>query len=69
MSKHEEKGKYIGIKVDGLNHYLWFSTKKVVEYLGIFCGDDGWGKEGALTHIKVHSRDIKSIIYSESLQY
>ena len=65
MSQH----KYIAIKLDGAEHFVWFEKCKTVEGLGVFDGKDGWGKGGAHTNVKARSSQIVARIESESLQY
>lgn len=61
--------KYIAIKVNGINHYIWFKTEDTHVIDNIFNGKGGWGKNGSYTSISCNTCDIKSIIYSEDLQY
>ena len=61
--------KYVAIKPNGFNYYIWFETEKVIHDLGCFVGRDGWGKGGALTNIKCNANEIDSYIYSDVLQY
>lgn len=65
----ENKTKYIAIKPKGLDHYLWFETENVIQELGCFLGNKGWGKDGAFTEIKCKAEEIDSFIYSDELQY
>ena len=64
-----KNSKYIGIKVIGLDHYLWFEIEKINESEGKFVGLDGWGHRGSHTHIDVEVGDITSKIHSDTLQY
>lgn len=61
--------KYIAIRPKGFNHYIWFKKDKVNNACGSFIGLDGWGKGGAFTSIECDENEIKSIIYSDELQY
>lgn len=69
MSDSLNKRKYIAVKPKGFNHYIWFETTKTTNDLGVFIGEDGWGKNGALTSVKCKSSDIDGFIYSDELQY
>lgn len=64
-----EELKYIAIKPRGFNFWIWFETKKTVRNLGVFCGENGWGKGGTLTNIKIRESEIEGEIYSKELQY
>lgn len=61
--------KYIAIKVKGIAHWLWFDTKKVKLDGTTFVGNEGWGKDGALTSINVLKEEIIGKLYSDNLQY
>jgi len=61
--------KYLAIKVQGLNYWIWFETSKVKEENGNFEGKGGWGKEGAFTEITVPLTLIEGRIYSDALRY
>lgn len=37
------KEKYIAIKINHLNHWLWFETEKISDDGDTFKGWDGWG--------------------------
>lgn len=69
MEDSFKKFKYVAVKPNGFKHYIWFETKKTINDLGVFIGEDGWGKDGARTSIKCKSSDIEGFIYSENLQY
>lgn len=61
--------KYIAIKVDGFDYWLWFDVAKVKEDSIRFIGKDGWGAHGARTDIDVSVSLIRGRIESESPQY
>lgn len=61
--------KYIGIKVKGINHWIWFATKNSEITNFHFIGKGGWGKNGAFTNVDVPTEEIIGTIYSESPQY
>jgi hypothetical protein len=61
--------KYVAIKPKGLNRYIWFKTENVSCESDVFLGQNGWGKNGALTNIKCNTNEIESYIYSDELQY
>jgi len=61
--------KYIAIKVDGLNHWLWFETEKVTEKDGRFIGLAGWGEDGNYTEIDIDTNEILGRIHSDFPQY
>lgn len=67
MEKNEY---YIGIKVAGLNHWLWFKKSEVKNESGTFTGTDGWGESGC--HIKTFSvleKWIDGKMESKNLMY
>lgn len=61
--------KYIAVKLKGLDNWIWFEKSKTVNYLGVFCGTDGWGKNGERTSIKVKVEEIFGEMESDKLQY
>ncbi len=65
----ENNLKYIAIKLNGLNHYLWFETRHYFYEKDVFVGLNGWGKGGCRTNVKCNKNEINSYIYSDSLQY
>ena len=62
----ERKQKYIGIKLNGMSHWLWFETKETYSEGGNFVGSNGWGKNGSLTNIVVKEHEINGVIYSDT---
>lgn len=60
---------FVGIRVKGLNHYLWFEKGTFDITPTHFQGKDGWGKGGANTSISCQLQEIKSVIHSEEAQY
>lgn len=63
------KENYVAIKVKGIEHWFWFDKTKVTEESGYFIGENGWGKNGALSSIKVQDKNIEGRIFSDTLQY
>lgn len=61
--------KYVAIKLRRFPHWLWFKKVRTTRVNGIFYGEDGWGKGGAYTNIKVDVDEIVGEIESEELQY
>ena len=61
--------KYTAIKLTGLNTWIWFETIKIHRENGTFIGEEGWGKGGEFTNIKVDEKDITSEIYSDGIFY
>jgi len=61
--------KYIGIKIKGLDHWLWFEKSKVSEASLYFCATEGWGKDGEVTSIGVDTNLIEGRITSNALQF
>lgn len=61
--------KYVAIKIKGLDHWLWFEQKEVINDEIKFKGKNGWGKNGALTSIEINKSSIEGYIYSDILQY
>lgn len=61
--------KYIAIKLQGFDHWIWFETAKTKREHGEFEGRHGWGKAGAFTEIKTQARLIEGEIFSDTLQY
>lgn len=61
--------KFIAIKVQGIDHWVWFEKIKVTEGATHFEGTEGWGKYGALTNINVKKSQIEGRIESDTLQY
>ena len=41
-----EKQKYTAIKLNGLDHWIWFDNDDVSEDGVMFKGSSGWGKGG-----------------------
>lgn len=63
------KTKYLAVKIACLPHFVWFKRSKVREEDGLFHGHDGWGEDGALTHLSCTVQAIEARIESEALQY
>ena len=61
--------KYIAIKVDGLNHWLWFKSEEVTEKDSRFIGLSGWGEDGNYTEIDIDANEIIGRIHSDCAQY
>ena len=61
--------KYIALKVEGIEHWLWFDKKYVQEENGEITAKNGWGKGGAFTNLSCKVRYVTGRIESESLQY
>lgn len=61
--------KYLAIKVEGLDFWLWFQKEAVSEENGVFKGDCGWGKNGAATSITINTNKITGRIKTNTLQY
>jgi hypothetical protein len=67
--KNDKNLEYIAVKVEGINHWFWFETKKVTREDGTFEGMSGWGKGGNLTDLSVPEHLIEGEIYSQAPQY
>lgn len=67
--KIKEDSPYIGIKVRGLPHFVWFEEGKFSSDGIFFYGHEGWGKDGAPTDIECRIVEINSVIHSDSPQY
>ncbi len=63
------KQKYIGIKVQGIDHWLWFKQTCVTRDTSGFKGVEGWGKDGAYTNIEIPCNLIEGEIESDCPQY
>lgn len=64
----ETKGEYIGIKVKGIDGWLWFKVATVSEAGGTFKGTMGWGAGRKTIHsLEVSTFDITGRIYSDNL--
>ena len=61
--------KYIGIRLEGLEYWLWFKYSDVEDGPIEFCGKDGWGKGGCEVDVAVNSRQILGRIYSDELHF
>jgi len=61
--------KYIAIKVEDFNHWLWFKAEKVTEKNGRFIGLAGWGLNGNYTEIDIEIGFIEGRIHSDHPQY
>lgn len=62
-----EKEKYIAIKINHLNHWLWFEAEKTSDDGDTFKGWDGWGYRGCYTNIEISKRLIQGTIKTEDL--
>ena len=60
---------YIGIKLKGIDHFIWFEKINYNVKNNEFSGTSGWGKNGALTSATGSVNDITSQIESATLQY
>jgi hypothetical protein len=63
------QNKFIAIKVQGINHWIWFALSNVTKENNRFIGKSGWGKGGAFTEIEVSENKIEGVIHSDELQY
>lgn len=61
--------KYLAVKIQGIQHWLWFERAKTVRAAGQFSGHDGWGKGGTPTEIITDEKLIEAEIASDQLQY
>jgi len=60
---------YTGIKVSGMNHWLWFKSANIKEESGQFIGRAGWGDGGAFTEIECAANLIEGRVNSDTPQY
>ena len=61
--------KYLAIKVEGIQHWIWFKKGHAKVENGKFTGKNGRGKGGAATDIKIDECRIIGRIESDALQY
>lgn len=69
MHHLKTKTAYVGVKIRGLDHFVWFEHGKYWESATDFAGCDGWGLNGALTHLGGAVDQIEARIHSDALQY
>jgi hypothetical protein len=64
----ENQKEFIAIKVEGIDHWLWFEKKDVEINGQSFSGKRGWGKNRTITDIETSTDQITSVIYSDNIQ-
>ena len=73
MSEENEKkpkgSKYVAVKVEGYQRWLWFKRENVTRDGGRYIGKGGWGLNGAHTEIDVDERLVQGEMASEGLQH
>jgi hypothetical protein len=62
-------GKYVAVKIRGIEHWFWFARDMIKRECYKFIGKGGWGKDGAYTNINVDENLIEGELDSNELQY
>lgn len=63
------KTKYVALKIDGLNAWLWFKCDAVIEADGRVVAKAGWGRDGAYSELNVPVAMVLARLYSDELAY